>query len=346
MTSMRALARCATLVGTLALLAPAFAAPSPSDVATARALVAEGRKLRAAGDFVHAIEKLKAAYALYRTPVTGDELALAYRDARLLLEARETALEVVRMPVEPDEGKASAKARENCAEMVAELAKRIGRIELVLTAVPPGQEPQVTIDGATIPAAALAEPRQVNPGKHVAVVVVGSLPEKRVEIVVGEGETKKVEIVITTAPPPAPTSLPSTPEKPPEPEKRPTPPKPAVAASSGGVGWLGWTGFGVGAVGLAVGAVAGGDALSTARTLDARCGSDRLCPAAESSRIEHLDRVTTLSTVGFIAAGVGITVGILDIAFSLTSPKSPTTTGGIPVRVGVGPGSCTIVAAF
>src|SRR4051812_14764952 len=159
----------------LALLVPttiAVAAPTPSDIATARKLVAEGRKLRTEKDYAHAIEKLGAAYQLYPTPVTGDELALAYRDAGRLIEARETAIAVGRMPVEADEGKASQTARAECATMVSELAKKIAQVVLTIQGAAPNAQFAVTLDGSKVPMAALGEAHMVDPGKHVAVVTM------------------------------------------------------------------------------------------------------------------------------------------------------------------------------
>lgn len=69
--------------------------------------------------------------------------------------------------------------------------------------------------------------------------------------------------------------------------------------------------FGVGAAGLATGAVAGGLALSKRSSLDSVCTAAHACPLSEASDISSLKTTSTLSTVGFIVGGVGAATGAL-----------------------------------
>src|SRR4051812_9895793 len=77
--------------------------PTAADLESARALVKEGRALRASGDVRGALEKFKAGHALGQTPITALELARTYEMVGALVEAREVCLSVARMPVERDE---------------------------------------------------------------------------------------------------------------------------------------------------------------------------------------------------------------------------------------------------
>lgn len=314
------------------------AGPSASDIATARQLVAEGRKLRADKDYAHAIEKLRAAYSLYRTPVTGDELSLAYRDAGRLVEARETALEVVRMVIEPDEGKASQHAREECNALVAELGKRIAEVTLVVVDGPTPAGATFTLDGAVVPLAALSEPRLVDPGNHVLIATAGNAPEQRVEFAIAEGEHRKVEVhapkPIAEVAPPNVVTPPTTTTAPPTATATPVMVK-------RGPGWLTWVGLGVAGVGTAIGTFTGIQAIVVSNRLSSsgRC-DNHVCQPDQSSDVKKLDSATTISTVSFVFAGVGLAAAIVDLTTSLTASPRPAgndaDTGKLGISVGLG----------
>ena len=55
----------------------AHADPTPAAIASAKSLVADGRKLRDAGDTKGARDKFRAAYALVPTPIIGLDLGKA-----------------------------------------------------------------------------------------------------------------------------------------------------------------------------------------------------------------------------------------------------------------------------
>lgn len=330
----------------LFIASTALAEPTASDIATARALVVEGRKLRAEGDVKKAVEKLSAAWALYKTPVTGHELAIAHRAAGQFVEAREMALTVVKMPVEKDEGKASATARAECAAMAEALANKIAKVEIAVSGVPEGASFTVTVDGQPVPSAALSVPRFVNPGKHAAVVTIAGGAEKKVEFEVNEGESKRVDVAM-----PAPEKKEPPPAEPPKvvtPEPvapTPTPSAPPAAASETGrtkTGWLTYTGFGVAALGAVIGTITGVQAISTSNKLASACG-DGPCPRSEEDRIRSLDTQATISTVSFVIAGVGLTVGVIDLVTGATATKQ---TSAGKMSIAIGPGSLGFAGSF
>jgi hypothetical protein len=339
-----------------------LAAPSPSDIATARKLVVEGRKLKADKDWVHAIEKLRAAYQLYPTPVTGDELALCYRDAGRLIEAREMAITVGRMPVESDEGKASKAARDDCASMVVELAKKIGQVVLSIQGAAPGAALTVTLDGNAVPMAAINEAHMVDPGKHVAVVSMAGATDQRMEFDVAEGENKKVVIqapLVAGAPPPATTTTAtSAGSAAPAPTslKNDAPPPPITkdtGATKSGTGWLTYVGFGVAGVGAVVGTISGITAIGAGNRLSSKCDQNHVCNPSEQTDVNKLNTMSTVSTLSFAVAGVGLVAAILDMTMNLTAESKPVTTGlaptprpPVPVRVSVGAGTISLGGEF
>src|ERR1019366_10325032 len=133
----------------------------------------EGKELRAAGDLPGAIGKLQAAHALGNTPVTGIELARTYATAGKLVEGREVALQVARIPVASDETEKSADARAEAAKLAEDLRPRIPTLTARVSGVGPDEVMHLSIDGAAVPDVAVREPQKVNPGKHEVVVRVG-----------------------------------------------------------------------------------------------------------------------------------------------------------------------------
>ncbi len=318
--------RAALLALSLALVATStstagVAAPSASDKATARQLVADGRKLRAAKQFPEAIEKLAAAYALYATPVTGHELALVYRDAGRFVEAREAALGVAHMAVEADEGKASAEARAACNALIAELGKKIGEVILAVDGYVTGATVVVTFDGTVVPLAALSAPRLVDPGNHVVAVTATGSPDARVEFSVASGEHKRVEVHVEKAAQP-PIPVPVSSSDAPTSLKAP-PPEPTPTMVRSGAGWLTYVGFSVAGAGALVGSITGLQAFSAASHLSGKCDSNRICPASEDSDVKKLNTTSTISTISFALAGVGLGAALFDLATSATAEPKP-----------------------
>lgn len=297
----------ALLVGALLAVAPtALAAPpSAENVATARELYKQGADALDAKDPKTAIEKLTAAWSLVQTPVIGFDLARAHLALGHLIEAREAALAVVRVPVAPDETDRSTRARADASKLAESIEPRIPHVLVRLTNVGADRTATVKVDGVVVPTAALAVARQANPGPHTATVDVDDGRHLDASVTVAEQETK--ELVLALPPPP---------EKGPPPKNVVPPnhdgtlPPPVVARS--GVSPLVWIGAATTGAGFVVGAVFGGLALSAASTVKANCtlkvGNDFVCPPAYSSDLSAERTYALVSTIGFIGAGVGVAV--------------------------------------
>src|SRR5262249_44422469 len=116
---------------------PAQAQPTAADLETARALFREGQELRARGELSEANDKPRAAHAAGRTPITGLELARTHEMLGQLVEAREVALDVARIPVASDETERSAEARAQAAQLADALRPRIPDLTVRVTGAPP-----------------------------------------------------------------------------------------------------------------------------------------------------------------------------------------------------------------
>jgi hypothetical protein len=302
------------IVACLLAATPAYAQEA-ADAETALQLYKDGKQLRDAGNVAGGLEKLRAAYALVATPITALELARTLVSTGRLVEAREIALGVARIPLRKNESQKSADARAEAEALAAQLKPRLASITIKPRPAQP--TPKVTVDGVVVPSEAALVPRVVDPGKH-AVVVTGSGPEARAEIVVGEGESKDVAIDV---PPGAKTS-------------EPVASVPGGGGSGGSRSPLVYAGFGVAVVGVAVGSVTGVLTLSKASDLKGACASDGRCPPARQSDLDASSTTGTISTVAFVVAGVGVAVGVIGLALGKSTPASAT--------VGVAPGGASV----
>ncbi len=293
-----------------ALFAPAALAANPSaeDFATARALYKEGKDLRAAGDLKGALEKLKAAHALGRTPITGIELARTQAQLGLLVEARETSLGIARLAVEPDETARSAEARRDAAKLAEELRPRIASLRVRITSQNPAAA-VVTIDGAPVPSVALDEGRKVNPGHHVVTAHVEGGATVSTSADLAEGQSGDVEL----APPPAPVVV-----KPKEHEIEQPPPE-VHEKRGGGLGGLVIAGISITSAGLVIGAVGGLVAVAGQGSLQRDCLNYQ-CTQQYFSEIDSTKAAALASTIGFSVAGAGLVLLVVGLV-THTSPK-------------------------
>jgi len=189
---------CATLLSALCVLGmlaerPALAEPSAADKETARNLMKEGDDKFAAHDYPGAMKAYQAAHAIMQVPTTGLPLARAQIERGLLVEARDTLLQVMRMPREPNEPGAYGKAREEAGPLAMKLADRIPSVTITVEA-PSGTQADVNIDGVAVPPAGLGTPRKVNPGAHTVVASASGFKTAKKNVVLKETENQTVAL--------------------------------------------------------------------------------------------------------------------------------------------------------
>jgi hypothetical protein len=288
--------------------ATALAQPSAAQKETARGLMAEGRELRDQGDLQGALMRFSAADSLMRVPTTGYEMAAAQADLGKLVEARETLRRVLALPQGPDEPEPFAEARAKARALDQRLQSRIGALHFVVTGVRAGEKLTLSVDGESVPVAALGMPFRVNPGKHVVLAQVDSR-EARVDVDALESRTVKVELPLAEgAARPAPTVVALDEQEPPKPSEAPVADG-SAAKSGGGIPALAYVAGGVGAAGLVVGGVAGVLALSHKNAAAKGCVNGE-CPRSTWNDLDSAHSLATVSTVGFIVGAVGIAVGV------------------------------------
>ena len=342
MTSSRSIRRLASLALALAIAAPSAVATaqqrSAADIAQARELFNEGLALRERGDSDAALEKLKAAHALGGTPITGDELGKTYLALGKLVEARESFLEVARIPVQARETARSKAAREDSARLAEDIRARLPSLRVKIAGAS-SSSVTVTIDGASIPSQALDTPRLVNPGDHQLSARSASGGVADAKVWLKEGESRDVELKIEATPAGSPPSHAATDAAPPA----ALPPDVAPLAPSGGLSPLVFVGFGVAAAGAVAGGVTGFMALSKGSSVKAACDGTT-CPRSVDSDLRTGRTLGDVSTIAFAVAGAGAVVGV--VALLLPRSKETAATQAVTFTPWIAPGSAGLRGTF
>ena len=306
----------------LGTAASAVAAPSAADKETARRLMDEGKAFVQSGEYAKAVDSYKKAHDIMPVPTTGLALAKARAKVGLLVEAREVALEVVRMRTERGEPAVFGEARKEARELEAELAKRIPTVRVRVTN---SETARITLDDAEVPPLVAHDPIPINPGKHVfaAKSVEG---EARLELEIAEKDVKTLELTLVAKPgdtakkaaPPAAT--PAAPLANEDEKGRRTPTATALL----------FGGFGLAAVGAIVGGVTGTMTLTKANDVKPQC-ENGICDPLARGDLDSAKTLATVSTISFIAAGVFAAVGVVGLVLPR---ESAATTGTLRVRFG------------
>jgi len=315
----------------LAISTPCMA-QTAGEKETARTLFEKGKQQRDKGDLAGALESFKGADAIMKVPTTKLAVARTYSALGKLTEARATALEVALIPVGAKEPAPFTDARTSAKQLADELAAKIPEITITVVGAPKTDETQVTVDGEKVPKEALIAPWKVNPGKHVVVAKLRG-GEVKADAEVAEKDSKTVKLDVTElAKRPDPNAKPIVAEKP-----LTEPPQEQKTKRS----VLVYIGAGVAIVGVGVGATAGILSLSKKSDLDSQCRDGKCGPSAHDT-LDSANTLATISTIGFIGAGVG--AAVCGIGFALGSKSTPAQKGMIQPVIGLG--SAGVVGSF
>lgn len=284
--------------------------PSASDRETARGLLEQGDAAMTAGDARGALKFYEGAHALLNLPATGMAVVRAHVALHELVEARDVALSVLKIPEAPNEKQVHVEARKEADKTANELATRIP--SLTLEIVTDAGDLAVEIDGGPIPRAVFAVPRKLNPGPHVVRATAAGMRPFESTVDLAEGEQKRVSVGLTPIPV----------EVPPPKKDVPQPPKGDEPKPSRGLSALVPVGFSIAGAGLVTGAIAGGISIAQVSDAKAAHGCGETCPSSERESLEaDLDASRTtawVSNVGFIVAGAGAILGTVGIVVSVT----------------------------
>ena len=280
----------ALLVAALAL-APTRALASQPTPAPAQAQFDYGLAEMEAGRYPNGCPALAESYRLLtRTPASSSTLAECenkWGRTASALTHYEAYLDLFSHMA--DEEKARQRGREKIAAAQRDRMRRDVPTLVIRLPATGSEGVRVTRDGVAVGVPSLGVALPVDPGEHVVVArtLDGAVHEGRL----WSGAHASFTVDLTPAPPvtsgPVPTSVPSP--------GRPT---------SGPSTWV-WVAGGVGAAGLALGAVAGAVVLGDRSTIDAQCRPNLTCSPSGLGAASQSRTFGVLSDVGFGVAGAG-----------------------------------------
>lgn len=289
--------------------------PTPAERDTARSRMEEGEARRDRGDLRGALRFFEEADAIMRVPSTGLEVARTQVQLGLLLEAKETLARVVKIAARPGEPPAFGAARRQADQLLGDLGPRIPTLAIAVKNADAATTPRIQVDGENVPASSAETPKKMNPGTHLVLVSAGNL-ERREEVKLVEGEKKVVTIDLAGAAPVAASSGASTTSKASASETTKEDGRDKRPETSGGSSTMSkvlvYGGFGVGIVGVGVGAVTGLMSFSKVDDVKTKCGGET-CPPAYQSDVDSAKSLGNIATIAFIAGGVGVAAGVVGL---------------------------------
>lgn len=164
---------------------------------TARSLMDEGERLRAAGDLRTALVRFKAAHALVHTPTTGLQLARAHSGLGEYVEARGVALEASHHASAAGEPSVFAKARVDAGVLADELAVKIPSLQVQVE--PADASFIVHLDGTALPEASRTLPFKTNPGDHEIIIEAPGFTAERRQVTLTDAQALVLHVQLAPA---------------------------------------------------------------------------------------------------------------------------------------------------
>jgi hypothetical protein len=291
--------------------------------AAAEALFGEAKKLAAQKKYAEACPKFAESNRLDRGAGTLIHLGDCYEKNKQTASAWATYKEAA--------SAAQALGRKDWEKLATQRATALEPklAQLTIKVDRSTDKMEVSRDGTSVAAASWDTPIPVDVGQHaVEATAPGHKPFKTSVTVKKDGEKVEVAIPKLEAEPvadaPAPAPVVAAPTKPNPPD--------ADAGTRDGSGQrtIGFVVAGVGVAGVAVGAITGLMAMGKSSDAKAVCANDG--PCANREAVDASDSAKTLglvSTIGFIAGGVGLAAGA---ALIFTAPSTKHT-GAVRVRI-------------
>ena len=296
---------------------------SAQDIAQARTLGQQAQTAYDAGNFAES-EKLWAAAAKLYPQAPTLTLGLARTQAKNghVVGAQESYNKIIRewstVASPPPAFKEALDAAKN---EVGTVSARVANV--VITVEGGAPNPVVTVDGENVPAAALGLKRPVDPGQHVVKASAEGYRPAETKFSVAEAGSAEAKLKLEKSPDePVAAVVPATGSTEPAADSGTKPGSTQRTAAL--VAW------GVGGVGLVIGAITGIVAVGKHGDLSDQCANGT-CPSNLQSDVDSYKTMGTLSTIGFVVAGIGAATGAV-LWFTAPKEKSspPAASGAAP----------------
>ncbi|MBW2529671.1 MAG: hypothetical protein JRI23_36180 [Deltaproteobacteria bacterium] len=281
----------------------------------------KGLDLFDAGRYVEAIAEFQRAEDLFHAPTHLKYMAEAHERLGQLLEAQRHYGEAIADQLPESAPEVFQRVQTEAREALTNLVKRIPTLEVEVQGID-RELVRITVDGENWPSW-WERPRRFNPGKHeVMAAADGYLAVVR-SVTLAEGARDRLVIDMST------------------PDQAPTPEEPP--ASPGGSYVPAIVAFGIGGVGLLVGAITGGMSLGKVSELDERC-PDKSCPAEDEELADEAKLLGNVSTAGFVIGGIGVAAGVALLIWRPGGDEPSET--AFHIRPRIGPGAFYLEGAF
>jgi hypothetical protein len=320
--------------------------------ANARAAAESGAAAFDQGRYSDALDLFTRAEKLFHAPPHLLYIARANVKLGRLVDAHEAYVNVVREELAANAPQVFRSARADAQTELAQLKPRIPKVSILVHSGAGGNanvaDLRVTMDGKPVQSALIGIPQLVDPGQHEFTAVAPGMTEAKVSLTLAEGVEEKAVLELKpaagTASATAATAATNTTTAVAPAER------PAETPSSGGMSGQrvgAYAAFGVGAVGLGLGTVFFFTAKKAQDDSDTAVRACRPnCTQADRARVDKLDSTAgsrrTVSTVGFIAGGVGVVTGVT----LLLLDRKPAPAQAAVVRPWIGVGTVGVDGRF
>ena len=277
----RALALAACLMFT-----PAVAlGDAPTDKDRAREHAQQAADFLDAKNYAQALDAAKRAESLYHAVYHVYVIARSLEGLGRLTEAAESYERILAEPLPSSAPQVFRDAQKESKGLLADLLARTPTVLVRVNGVATEQA-QATLDGKTIDISSGLAVR-ADPGSHVVRVTAnGRTPFEKTIVLPAKGGVIVVDALLGLGN------------------------GSSNAGRSGGSYAPAIAAFSVGGAALAFGGILGALELGKVNDLDAVC-PNKTCPANAQAELDSAKRFATLSTVGFVVAGAGITTGVV-----------------------------------
>jgi hypothetical protein len=274
-----------TCAATLLVGSPALA---QSRDASQRALKVayEADDLYARGRWAVAYDRFAEADGLAHSPVFVLYMARCRKNAGRLLDARLIFERLAGEKLAAEAPKPFRDAVTSAAAERDEVSRRIPVAAIVVTDAPDGRA-SIRVDGKEVSGAEIP----LDPGMHAFEASSGAQTARRDVLLTDGGGHVKIVLSLAGA-----TTAASPAERPAAPERSAGSAVPAIVALS------------IGAAGLGMGAFTGLVAANKASAIKSNC-VDGHCLRSDAGALSSARTMATVSTVGFVVAGVGLAAG-------------------------------------
>ena len=330
---------------------------SATETAATRTLAVDGLKLAQAGNCDEAIPKLERAEKLHHSPIVLSRLGECQVSVGKLVEGTEMLRKVLREPLPPTPSPALSKAYERAQTALDAAKPRIAGLTIAVSGPQPA-DLRLTVDGLVVASALLDSELPADPGEHSIEASAPGFLKASARVSLGSADKKTVSLKLEADPnapapvPPGATSdadaaAPTTAHQPSTADNAPAALPPSAPSHTGA--YVAW---GVGVVGVGVGAAFGLMTINGKHDLNGQC-VENTCPASQREAVDSAKRNGNISTIGFGVGGAGLLLGT--VLYFTVGRSSSDAQASRPARsfaglqhgrAMIGPGSVQFAADF